>query len=296
MRKGFIINLKPLIGLSLNAKRLVATSVLGGYKSVFRGRGLEFEGYRPYLSGDDASLIDWRASARAGEILMKEFTEERNLTVFFLIDVSSSMIYSSLSKLKSEYAAEVVSSLSFVVLHSGDSVGFALFSDKIIKKSMPFNGVGRHSLITRELLDVDNYGGEYNLIHALKYINSFLPPKSVLIIISDFIGLNGEWDLHLTLAAQKYSTMGIMIRDPRDKRLPDMPFGSVLLEDPYGEEQMVIDPKKVAKPYRDYVAKQERRIKSTFLSAGADFLSLTTDKEFVFPLLQFFKERENRVR
>ncbi len=295
MRKGFIINLKPLTGLSLNAKRLVANRVVGSYKSVFRGRGLEFGGYRTYTPGDDASLIDWKASVRTGETLIKEFVEERNLTVFFLIDVSNSMLYSSFSKLKSEYTAELVSSLSFVVLHAGDSIGFVLFSDKIIKQIMPFNGEGRHSLITKELLRIDNYGGGYDLAHALKYTGSFLQPQSVLIIISDFIGLKEGWDTHLKLAAQKYSIIGMMVRDPRDKRLPDMSFGSILLESPYGEEQIVVDPKKVAKPYQDYVVKQEKKIKDTFLRAEADFLSLTSDKDFVIPLLQFFKERERRL-
>tara|TARA_Y100000310_G_scaffold179357_1_gene179333 strand:- start:8950 stop:9840 length:891 start_codon:yes stop_codon:yes gene_type:complete len=296
MKRGLIIKLRPLEGLEVGTKGLVASGVVGSYKSVFKGRGLEFAGYRQYMPGDDASLIDWKASARMREILIKEFEEERNLNVFFLVDASNSMVYSSISKLKCEYAAELVGSLGFVILHSGDSVGFTLFSDKILSRSLPFGGQGRHFHLMKELSNVNNYGGHYDLVHALKYVGSFLERGSVLIVVSDFIGLKGDWENHLRLASQKYDVIGVMVRDPRDKKLPKMGMGNVLLEDPYSGEQIVVDTEAVAPQYKRHVAQQERKLKEIFLQSNADFLSLSTDEDFVGPLFRFFKERRSRLR
>ena len=294
MRKGFIIKLRPLEGLEIGPRRIVTSRFLGSYKSVFRGKGLEFVDYKEFVGGDDASLIDWKASSRAGKLLVKEFAEERNINIFFLIDVSSSMVYSSISKLKSEYAAELVGSLGFLVLHSGDSIGFALFTDKIIKSSLPVSGIGKHYAFMKELTDVENYGGGYDIVYALKSVNSFLERNSVLIIVSDFIGLKGEWETRIKLASQKYDVIGIMIRDIRDKNLPKMGLGTALLEDPFTGEQIVVDTKKVGPAYKKYVSRQEKKIKEVFLKSNSDFLSLTTDEDFVDSLFKFFKSRGSR--
>ena len=108
--------------LQFATKNLVTSKFLGNYKSVFRGRGLEFDGYRDYTSGDDASLIDWTATKKANKPLVKEFIEERNLNVFFIIDVSSGMLTGSTEKLKSEYAAEMIATIAYSVLNSGARV------------------------------------------------------------------------------------------------------------------------------------------------------------------------------
>jgi len=118
--------------LKILTTQIVNTKFVGGYKSVFKGRGLEFKDYRPYTPDDDASTIDWKASVRANKLFVRDFEEERNLNVFFLVDVSSSMVYGSIDKLKIEYVGELTAALSFVVLNAGDSVGFALFSDRIV--------------------------------------------------------------------------------------------------------------------------------------------------------------------
>src|SRR3989338_7011118 len=127
--------------LKILTNRIINTRFIGGYKSVFKGKGLEFEDYRPYTTHDDASTIDWKASVKSNQLLVREFVEERNLNTFFLIDVSSSMVYGSIDKLKVEYAAEVAAALSYVILNSGDSMGFALFNDKIVKNVLPAQGV-----------------------------------------------------------------------------------------------------------------------------------------------------------
>ena len=123
------INLNfSLSRLDLAIKGLTTTQFLGQYQSVFKGQGLEFADYRTYTQGvDDASLIDWKASRRANNLLVKEFIEERNLEVIFMVDVSSQMLAGSVQKLKAEYIAEIVAAMGYSILKAGDAVGLLLF-------------------------------------------------------------------------------------------------------------------------------------------------------------------------
>ena len=113
--KSLNIDLLPVLRkIPFVKKGLLTSTTVGAYKSVFKGRGLEFAGYRPYSTTDDASLIDWKATARTGDVLVREYIEERNLNIIFLFDVSDSMLFGSTDKLKAEYAAELVASLSSI--------------------------------------------------------------------------------------------------------------------------------------------------------------------------------------
>ena len=194
--------------LKILTAQIVNTSIVGGYKSVFKGRGLEFEDYRQYTPNDDASLIDWKASVRSKELFIREFVEERNLNVYFLIDVSSSMVYGSIDKLKMEYAGELAAALSYVVLNAGDSVGFALFNDKIVKNVPPIIGPMQYHNLVTALVNPNHYGGKYNLDEALKFILAFLKQASIVIIISDFIGLKNDWERYIRVVSKKFDLIG----------------------------------------------------------------------------------------
>ena len=164
------ISLTPALKkLEIFTKKNVSNTFLGSYKSVFRGRGIEFEEYRAHIPSDDASFIDWKASLRANQMLVKEFGEERQLNVFILIDVSSTMFYGSTFKLKNEYAAELAASLCYAVLQADDAVGFALFSDKIVQSSFPAHDPKQLYLLFRALTNEKNYGGSCNFENAIKF-------------------------------------------------------------------------------------------------------------------------------
>ena len=109
------------------------------YNVMFQGRGLEFDSYRDFSSGDDASLIDWRATLRSNNLLAKKYIEERNLNIYFLLDVSNSMLFGSGNKLKAEFAAEFVAAVSHLIAGSGDNVGLVMFNEKIVKIVRPSN-------------------------------------------------------------------------------------------------------------------------------------------------------------
>lgn len=292
VKRRLNLDLKPKIRkIEIYTKGLVKTEYIGEHSSLFKGHGLEFESFRDYTPNDDSKLIDWKASLRSNKLLIKERVPERNLNIFFLIDVSSSMVFGSTKKLKIEYVAEMVHSLAYAILETENSVGFALFNDKIVAKLMPSFSKVQTLLIAKILKNPDIYGGNFDLKPAIDFLPSFLPFGSMVIIVSDFIGLKKGWEEPLKISAKRYDIVAFMVRDPRDRRLPKG-VDQVMISDPYSEKEVVMDPDLIREEYERYVNEQERRIKQLLLDSEVDIVKLTTDKSFVGPILDFFKRRQ----
>ncbi|MEM4637945.1 MAG: DUF58 domain-containing protein [Candidatus Woesearchaeota archaeon] len=277
--------------LDVYARQQALSEVIeGNWTTTFKGHGMEFSGYRSYQYGDDASLIDWKASLRSKSLLVKEYEQEKSVNVFFMFDVSNSMLFSSTRKLKAEFGAELISSLAFAILRSGDSVGMSMFTDKLVTK-LPLNvGKKMHYLIVKDLSNVNNYGGNFDLGKSLNILFNTLKTRAVIVIISDFIGLSENWYKYLRIASQKYEVIGIMVRDPRDRELPTE-AGQYVLEDPYTGEKIYIDTKKYFEVYKKYVEKEEANIEKHFKATKSDLLKLTTNKDFYKDVMTFFKRR-----
>ncbi len=295
--KELKIDLIPhLRKIKLKARRDVLNRVLeGNWSTIFKGQGLEFAGYRAYTYGDDASKIDWGASLRAHDILVRELEEYHNFNIFFLVDVSNSMLFSSTGKLKAEYAAELTFSLGYAVMQSGDAIGLGLFNNKLVAKVPPSLGKGVYYRIIRELTNVKNYGGEFDFTKAMKYVSSFLKERSVIIIVSDFIGLKEGWHRYLNIMAGKYDIIGIMVRDPRDSVMPPG-YGQFLVEDPYSNKKLYIDAHQYAKIYSSETSREEEFIRKSFEKSKLGFVKLRTDEDFQEPVLNYFKRRLALVR
>lgn len=273
---------------------LMTTKFLETYVSVFRGKGLEFDSYRNYSLDDDASLIDWKASARAHELLVRKYVEERKLEVFFLVDVSNSMVFGSTEKLKNEYTAEMVVALASAVLTAGDKVGYAFFNSDITIKVPPQMGKKQFYILAKELTNPDTYGGGFDLYNALKFPLTFLKPGGIIFVISDFIGLKDEmWTKPLKWLSSKFEVICLMIRDPRDKVLP-RDVGQVLVSDPYSHREVLVDSKLVRDAYEAYVDRQEQELERIAKNSSVDFVPIYTDKSFVKPIVELFITRKRR--
>jgi len=284
-----------LKGLEIFTKGMVNTNFLGNYKSVFKGKGLEFADYRPYMPDDDASLIDWKASVRANQFLIREFIEERNLNVFFLIDVSNSMILSSIPKLKCEYAAELVSCLSYAMLTAGDNIGYALFNDSIVKEMPPTGGLKQFYTFLDILTDPKMYSGNYDIKKAIKFLIERIKERTLVFIISDFIGAQQGWEKDLEIAANKFDLIGIMVRDPIDKAITGG-MGQLAIIDPFSENRLFIEPNSIKEAYAKETRRDEKEVEDIFKNNNSDFLSLTTNKPFLEPLITLFKSRAKKWR
>jgi len=261
------------------------------YKIIFRGKGLEFDSYRDFTPNDDAADIDWKASVRANKLLIRQYTEERNLNIMFVVDVGDNMVFGSQEKLKCEYVAEMVAALSHLIITSGDRVGFILFSDKIVKTAMPEGGMEQFNLFVDFLSRPQIYGGDSKIGNVLDYLIDYLDESiNCVIFVSDFIKLNKNFLDKINLISAKFETIALMVKDPLDISLPDI-GREIIIEDPVTKEQMVINPRIARREYEKNAAEKEKIVIDIFKSCNVDFLRLTTDKSFVEPLANFLKER-----
>jgi len=296
MQLKFQADLTPRIRrLDISTKNLAVGSFIGDYKSVFKGHGIEFEGYRPYTLADDASLIDWKASMRSNNLLVREYMEERNLEIVFLLDVSNSMIFGSHQKLKFEYAAELVSSITNAIIQKGDGAGLVMFSDGVRNNVYANIGLKQYYLMLKNLVNLQYYGGACNLSQALYYANTNVKPHTILFIISDFIGAGNQWTVPMKIASKKFETVCFIVRDPRDNELP-ADVGEVVVEDPSSEKQLLMDVDSVKAAYKKQVEEDLKNLKKNFMKFGVEFIELDTSKPYVAPILRFFDMRRRKWR
>jgi uncharacterized protein (DUF58 family) len=277
--------------LEIVIRMIINTQIISKYRSVYKGKGLEFEDFRVYTPEDDASRIDWKASARANETLIKLFREERNLNVYILLDTSSSMIFGSTEKLKMEYAAEMAAAFAYFVLEANDKAGLVMFNDKIVKMVPPSIGKRHFYVMLNSLINAELYGGGNDLQKAVNFVMKIATEKSLMIIISDFIGFKPEWEKTLKTARVKFDIIGIMIRDPRDEAMPEDDVGQVVVQNPYSSESLLTSPKKISEEYQKFVKDEEERMDKIFLKCGLDLLKISTAQPFIKPLLEFFLMR-----
>lgn len=288
------LNLVPDIeSLQVRAKRDILSKALeGDFTTLFKGKGMEFAGFREYSYDDDASMIDWAASLRAKKTLVREFEVQKNFNIFMLLDVSDKMLFSSTkkNKLKVEHAAELLNRLAYAMLQSNNAVGMAMFSDDFKVSIRPDIGMGIMAKINRYLRDKGRYGGGFDFKRALLLTNTYLKQRTLVIIISDFLDLQDGWSKYLNGLRPQHEVIGIIIRDPRDEQLPDM-AGQFVLEDPYGKDKSLIDLKQYKKKYAAEVKAQDERLRNSFGMSNYSLVKLRTDQDMVNPLMSFFRKR-----
>lgn len=178
--------LKKVRRIEIIANRTVNDLFAGQYKSVFRGRGMEFSEVREYQPGDDIRSIDWNVTARAGRPFIKRFVEERELTILFLVDISASGIFGS-RRSKLETAVEVAATLMFSALKNNDKVGLVTFADQVIDYYKPRKGKGNVLHLIRELLGSEAVAKPTNMKSVLDYVNQVQKRRAVIFLLSDFL-------------------------------------------------------------------------------------------------------------
>lgn len=261
------------------------------YKTIFRGKGLEFDAYRDFLPDDDAEMIDWKASLRANKLLAKQYIEERDFDVYFVVDVSNSMLFGSGKELKSEYAGVVIAALSRLVLNSDDNVGLVLFNKEIIKFIPPSNSKKQFGLIIRELSNFNNYGGDFKIRDVINYLLKVIKSNySIIFLVSDFIHLEKGLERELKLLSSRFETVGVMIRDILDEELPKVKE-QLILQDPYSNRQILVDPVIAGERYKQIALKQKNIVKQLFKDSNIDLVDLRSSDNFVLPLVKFLSQR-----
>ncbi len=284
--------LKKIRRIELRTRRLVSSSFAGQYHSVFKGRGMNFEEVREYTPGDEIRSIDWNVTARTNVPHVKKFTEEREMTVMLVVDVSASGSFGSIELSKRELAAEVAAILAFSAINNNDKVGLVLFSDTVELFIPPRKGRQHTLRLIREMLYFEPQGRGTNLAAALEYVNKVTSRRAVMFLISDFMA--PDYSKSLTVASRRHDVVALPIVDPGEEHLPDI--GLITLEDAETGEQIEINTSSRA-VQTGFAAAEDRRRKELdrlFGSRGIDVVPLATNEDYLLPLRNFFEKRERR--
>lgn len=275
--------------IEIRTTHIVDEMLSGQYRSAFKGRGMEFEEVRPYQHGDDVRTIDWNVTARAGEPYIKLFREERELTVFLLVDISRSQDIGTQSQLKRELVAEMAATLAFSAIKSNDKVGLLLFTDEV-EKFVPPGKRSRHVLrVIRELLYCEPVGHGTSIAKALEHLNKTVKRRSVVFFISDF--QDKGYEKALRIARKRHDVIPIVVGDQREFELPNV--GLVELRDSETGEMVMVDTSSAR--HRQAFAKLaketgERRDK-LFTKLKMDPVHLRTGGDFIEPIRKLFHKR-----
>ncbi|MDQ3623756.1 MAG: DUF58 domain-containing protein [Verrucomicrobiota bacterium] len=289
--------LKKIRHLELKTRGWVEAAFAGQYRSVFKGRGMNFEEVREYQPGDEVRTIDWNVTARYGEVrgeaYVKKFTEERELTVMLVVDVSASGNFGSVHLSKRELAAEVACLLAFSAIRNNDKVGLLLFSDHVELFIPPKKGRAHTLRLIREILFFEPAGRGTDPAGALNHLNRILHRRSVVFLISDFQA--PDFSRELAVTSRRHDLIAIPIVDPREEELPDV--GLVTLEDAETGEQLEINTSDRATrlAFLDAVDRRTAARLRDFRKKRIDAISLKTDEDYVPALRSFFRVRERRL-
>jgi uncharacterized protein (DUF58 family) len=293
-------NLGRMRQLEIRTRRLVNDSLAGEYRSVFKGRGMDFDDVREYVPGDEIRTIDWNVTARAGRPFVKKFTEERELTLLLLVDVSASGNFGSAAKSKRELAAELASVLAFSAIHNNDKVGLILYTDRVEEYIPPKKG-RRHVLrVVREILFHEPRGRGTDTVKALDFANHILHRRAITFLISDFQS-SGDPDQALIdlrramrQTNRRHDLVALHIQDAREKSLPDV--GVLAMEDAETDEVIELDTAdpEVRALFAAGVNERTRQLVRGFRAEAIDTLELDTAVPYLPALQRFFKNRERR--
>ena len=280
--------------IEITARHLVTDSLAGEYHSVFKGMGMEFDEMRPYSLGDDVRRIDWNVTARMNTPYIRKYQEERELTVFLAVDASGSSDFGTTGQFKRELAAELAAVLSFAATTNNDKVGLLIFTDKPELIVPPRKGK-RHVLrMVRDLLVFTPEGSGTSIESALDTINRVVKRRSIIFLISDFLVEPESLRSSLAATNRRHDIIALDLHDPMEHQIPDV--GLMVLEDAEtGELEWVDTSNKTWKEAFEARAldleQQKRRLLS---SLAIDHIQISTDKDYVVELNEFFARRSRR--
>ncbi|MDA3797555.1 MAG: DUF58 domain-containing protein [Kiritimatiellae bacterium] len=287
--------LMKMVGrIRIITKKLVDEHLSGEYHSAFKGQGIEFEEVREYTPGDDVRSIDWNVTARMGYPYVKRFSEERELTIMFLVDISGSQIFGSDEYSKAELAAMVTSVFALSAIKNQDKIGLILFSDRIEKSLPPRKGRTAVMRLVREVLAAEETNRGTDIAAALRFMNNVQKRKAVVFLISDF--MDAGYEKELKVLAKRHDVICCPISDPREFDLVNA--GLVEVEDPETGNLFMLDTssKSFAKEFKQNGEIERRKLEDMFVKYKIDHIPLSTDRPFQDDIRKLFRQRQLRKK
>ena len=286
--------------IEIRTNRLARDTFAGEYHSVFKGRGMDFDEVREYVPGDEIRSIDWNVTARTGRPFVKKYTEERELTLLLLVDLSASGHFGSRRTSKRERAAEIASVLAFSAIRNNDKVGLILFTDEV-EQYLPPNKGRRHVLrVVREILFFEPKRTGTDVVRALRFAHQVVRRQAVAFLLSDFLEPShtdepsDELRRALELVHRRHDLVALSFSDHREAELPRI--GRVTLEDAETGEQVEVDTsdEHVRERFRQRTARRRDALRQTLRGTGIDSLEIDSDRPYLAALRRFFQTRAAR--
>jgi uncharacterized protein (DUF58 family) len=285
--------IKKVRRIQIRTRHTVNDLFAGHYHSTFKGRGMEFDEVREYIPGDDIRSIDWNVTARTGQPHIKKFTEERELTVMLLVDISASQQFGSQQQLKRDLAAEIAAVLAFSAIRNNDRIGLILFTSEVEKVIPPQKGT-RHVLrIIRELLAFQPIHPGSCAQPALDYLNHICPRRATTFLLSDF-HFDDQPEPLLKTTARRHDLVSILLNDRRETTLT--PAGLITWQDAETGEQTLIDTSSPTVRNALLLQQTQRLEQLTQFHRrhSIDLIPLHTDEPYEKAFRAFFNQRAQR--
>ena len=284
--------IKAVKHLEIIARRAVNDQLAGQYQSVFKGRGMDFVDVREYQPGDDIRVIDWNVSARTDALHIKQFVEERELTVFLLVDASGSQLFGTRKKRKQEIAAELAALIAFSAIKNNDRVGLITFTDRVETFLSPKKGRKHVLRVITEILEQRTSSKGTDISAALEHLLKLTRKKAVVFLISDF--QSPQIEKALSIAQRRHEIVPIVLIDPMEEQLPDM--GLVRLEDPETGQTLLIDTtsRRVRDAFARAAQESRERRERTLRKLKMDQVIVRMDEDHIAPLLRYFRQRARK--
>ena len=281
--------------VEITTRKLVDNSFAGEYQSVFKGRGLEFDEVRQYHPGDDIRFIDWNVTARTGELHVKSYIEERELTVMLVVDVSGSGEFGTRNRFKREMAVELAAVMSFAATTNNDKVGLLLFTDRMELLVPPRKGRSHVLRMVRDLLLFQPQGTGTDIALALNTVHRMLKRRSIVFLVSDFLADPESYRQSMLVTNRRHDVVAFDLSDPLEHEIADV--GVVGLEDAESGQIRWVDTgnRRWRREFTDRVAGLEEGKRDVLAAAGVDRVSVTTERDYVAEVGAFFKARLRRL-
>lgn len=281
--------LKKVRALEIKSKRLTNHLFTGEYHTAFRGQGMAFKEVREYQPGDDVRFIDWNVSARMGHTYSKVFEEERELSVYLLLDISASSLFGTFRQNKQELITEIAAVIAFSAITNNDKAGLMFFSDKVEKYIPPKKGKDHVLYLMREMINLKPHSSHTDITKAVGYLNSVTRHKSIVFILSDFA--DAGYEQALKVAARRHDIIGVQVHDKRDIELPKI--GLIQLRDAETGKTVLMNTNNplARQEYNRQFMKIQEDARRNFRLAGADLIQLATGDDYVKALQEFFMKR-----
>ena len=285
--------IKRIRKLEIATRKVVSDMLAGQYQSVFKGRGMAFSEVRQYQPGDEVRTIDWNVTARMNDTYVKVFTEERELTVMLVVDVSGSKEFGSKERSKAEMAAEVAAQIAFSAIANNDRVGLILFSDQIEKVVPPRKGRSHVLRLVSDILSFKPKGRGTNLSVGLTYLTHVAKRKTVAFLVSDFLAK--DYEKALRIVARKHDLVPVTLIDPLEEKFPAM--GLVDFEDPETGQRFTVDTSdpRVRGRFQQRMAARRDERNRLFKKLSLDSVELRANEEYSSALQKFFRLRARRM-